>query len=656
MKLGVCYYPEQWDESLWPSDARRMTEMGLSTVRIAEFAWDLIEPRVGEFEWGWLDRAIETLAGAGLEVVLGTPTAAPPQWLVEAHPDMLAVGADGRVKGFGSRRHYCFSSDAFFAASERVVTAMSKRYGNHPAVIAWQTDNEYGCHDTVISYSANALTRFREWLARRYDSIDQLNTAWGNVFWSMRYARFDDVGLPVATPAPPNPSHLLAFRRFASDEVLRYNRMQVEILRRHAPGRPVLHNFMAFFGEFEHHAMGQDLDIASWDSYPLGHLEGTPVASQAERLAHRRTGHPDFGAFHHDLYRGLTGGRWWVMEQQAGPVNWAPWNALPLPGMVRAWTWEAFAHGAELVSYFRWRQVPYAQEQMHSGLNTPDNLLDIGGHEASAVAQELKAVPAQTMQRSAVALVVDYASKWAIDVLPNSADFDVHALRLAWYGALRRLGIDVDVVPASADLSGYALVVVPTLALLDHAFVDRLQRSGAHAVFGPRSGSRTGEVHIVEGLPPGALRSLLPGLRVVAVEGLRPGVSLALQADDAALPGIEAGSVTRWRDVLDVAAASSVEARYADGHAAIVRHGRTRYASGWMDEAALDALMHRAALEASLPAGPLPAGLRLRRCGKLQFAIHYGADAVHVPAPPHARFVLGGPQLQPAGVAAWWVE
>jgi len=411
MKLGVCYYPEQWDESLWPSDARRMAEMGLSTVRIAEFAWDLIEPRAGHFEWGWLDRAIATLAGAGLQVVLGTPTGAPPHWLVEAHPDMLAVDASGRSKAFGSRRHYCFSSDAFFAASERVVTAMAQRYGAHPAVVAWQTDNEYGCHDTVVSHSANALRRFRAWLAQRYGDIDRLNAAWGNVFWSMRYARFDDVGLPVATPAPPNPSHLLAFRRFASDEVLRYNRMQVEILRRHAPGRPVLHNFMAFFGEFEHHEMGRDLDIASWDSYPLGHLEGTPVASQEERLAHRRTGHPDTAAFHHDLYRGVAGGRWWVMEQQAGPVNWAPWNALPLPGMVRAWTWEAFAHGAELVSYFRWRQVPYAQEQMHSGLNTPDNVLDVGGREVATVAQELQAVPVEPMQRAAVALVVDYASK-----------------------------------------------------------------------------------------------------------------------------------------------------------------------------------------------------------------------------------------------------
>jgi beta-galactosidase len=656
MKLGVCYYPEQWDESLWASDARRMAEMGLSTVRIAEFAWGLIEPRQGHFDWGWLDRAIDTLAAAGLQVVLGTPTAAPPHWLVDAHPEILAVDAAGRTKGFGSRRHYCFSSDVFFAASERVVTAMAERYGAHPAVIAWQTDNEYGCHDTVVSYSPNALARFRQWLAANYADIGELNAAWGNVFWSMDCKRFEDVGLPVAMPAPPNPSHLLAFRRFASDEVLRYNRMQVEILRRLAPGRDVLHNFMGFFSEFEHHTMGRDLDIATWDNYPLGHLEGTRIASEAERAAHRRTGHPDIAAFHHDLYRGVAGGRWWVMEQQAGPVNWAPWNALPAPGMVRAWTWEAFAHGAEVVSYFRWRQLPYAQEQLHSGLNTPDNMLDTGGHEATAVARELQDVPVEATTRAAVALVVDYTGKWAIDALPNSPDFDVQALQLAWYGALRRLGLDVDIVPASGDFTGYTLVVAPTLAVVDAGLAGRLQRCGAHLVFGPRSGSRTSEMHIADGLPPGALRSLLPGLRVVAVEGLRPGVSFPLEAVGAGLPGAASAQVTRWRDVLDVPATLEVEARYADGHAAIVRHGNTRYVSGWLDASGLDALMRQAAADAGVPAEPLPDGLRLRRRGKLQFAIHYGDAPVRVPAPVNARFVVGGPVLETAGVAAWWVD
>lgn len=659
MKLGVCYYPEQWDESLWASDARRMAALGLSVVRIAEFAWGRIEPQPGRFDWAWLDRAIGTLAGAGLRVVLGTPTAAPPQWLVAQHPDVLAVDAQGRPKAFGSRRHYCFSSPAFHEASRRVVAAMAQRYGTHPAVIAWQTDNEYGCHDTAVSYSPAALASFRQWLQARYGDIDALNQAWGNVFWSMDYACFNDVGLPVATPAPPNPAHLLAFRRFTSDEVLRYNRMQVEILREHAPGRDVLHNFMGFFGEFDHHAMGHDLDLATWDNYPLGFLDSLRFIPESERLTFRRTGHPDVSAFHHDLYRGLCKGRWWVMEQQAGPVNWAPWNAVPLPGMVRAWTWEAFAHGAELVSYFRWRQVPYAQEQMHSGLNTPDNRLDLGGEEARQVAQELRDLPVQASLPAPpscrVALLLDYAGKWVVDALPHSADFDVQAMQLAWYGALRRLGLDIDIVPASADFSGHALVVLPCVPVVDDDLAERLRRSGAQVLIGPRSGSKTAELRIPDGLPPGALRTLLPGLRVVHVEGLRPGVALALQPDPAAtsLAALAGAQVTRWRDVLEAPAPLQVEARYDDGAPALLRHQRTRYLSGWLDDAGLDALMAHMAQEAGLAPVALPAGLRLRRRGGLQFAVHYGAEPAQVPAPPGTHFLLGGPVLRTGEVAAW---
>ena len=509
MKLGVCYYPEQWDEALWASDAKRMKAMGLSTVRIAEFAWGLMEPRPGQYDWGWLDRAVAVLADAGLEVVLCTPTGAPPHWLSVAHPDIHAVDADGHVKAFGSRRHYCFSSENFFAASRRIVTAMAERYGRHPAVVAWQTDNEYGCHGTVTSYSEAALRRFRVWLAERYEhDIGKLNKAWGHAFWSMQYASFDAIGFPVHTAATPNPSHQLAFRRFGSDEVVRYNRMHVDILRELAPGRALLHNFMAFSGDFEHHEMGRDLDIASWDNYPLGFLDAMKFLDDADRLRYRRCGHPDVSAFHHDLYRGLTAdGRWWVMEQQPGPVNWAPWNALPLPGMVRAWTWEAFAHGAELVSYFRWRQAPFAQEQMHAGLHTPDNVLAVGGEEAAVVARELASVPVEVTRRASVALIVDYTSNWITDILPNSPDFDIHALQLAWYGALRKLGLDVDILPASADLKGRALVVVPTLSQPSEAFVLALLQSGAQILLGPRCGAKTAEVHIPQGLPPGPLRA-----------------------------------------------------------------------------------------------------------------------------------------------------
>jgi beta-galactosidase len=658
MKLGVCYYPEQWDPSRWPADAAHMAALGLRVVRIGEFAWARMEPQPGRYEWAWLDQAIGTLAAAGLSIVLGTPTAAPPRWLVAQHPDLLPVDAQGRSKGFGSRRHYCFSSEAFFEASRGIVTAMAQRYGRHPAVIAWQTDNEYGCHDTVLSYSPAALRGFRRWLAARYDNIGTLNRRWGNAFWSMDYAAFDEIGLPVALPAQANPIHALDFRRFASDEVLRFNRMQVQVLREHSPGRDVLHNFMGFFGEFDHHEMARDLDVAAWDSYPLGFTDSVPFLEAAERLQWARSGHPDIAAFHHDLYRGLCGGRWWVMEQQAGPVNWAAWNPAPLPGMVRAWTWEAWAHGAELVSYFRWRQLPYAQEQMHSGLHRSDDQPDQGGLEVRQVAGELAGLQPWLDEQPAtapVALVLDYPSKWMLDLQRHGADFDYHAHVFAWYGALRRLGLDVDIVPAGADLGQRALVLVPTLAVADTDFAARLLASGAQVVLGPRSGAKTEDFAIPHNLPPGALGPAL-GLRVARVESLRPGLAEPVwrcNAAGARSGDRPAGQATRWRDVVEADAGTQVEASFADGHPAVLRRGRLRYLAGAFDAALLAAVLAQAARDAGLAMQPVDGGLRLRRRGTLQFAINYGPSPAVAPAPAGARFVLGSRDLPPAGVAAW---
>ena len=181
MKLGCCYYPEHWPEDFWAEDARRMRAMGLSLVRIGEFAWSRIEPEPGHYDWSWMDRAIDTLHAAGLKVILGTPTATPSKWLVDTMPDMVAIDEQGRPRGFGSRRHYCFSHEGYRAESRRITAALAERYGQHPALAMWQTDNEYGCHDTIISYSKIAREGFRTWLVAKYPSIQALNQAWGRV-------------------------------------------------------------------------------------------------------------------------------------------------------------------------------------------------------------------------------------------------------------------------------------------------------------------------------------------------------------------------------------------------------------------------------------------------------------------------------------------
>jgi beta-galactosidase len=650
MQLGVCYYPEQWPAEWWADDARRMRATGIAWVRIGEFAWSVIEPSPGQFDWDWLDRAIQTLHAEGLKVVLGTPTATPPKWLVDAHPEILAVDERGCTRGFGSRRHYCFASPVYRDLSARIVRLMAERYGHHPAVAAWQTDNEYGCHDTVLSYSPAARAGFRQWLSERYGSVDAMNRAWGTVFWSQSYRSFDEVDAPVGTVTEANPAHRLDYRRYCSDQVVAYNRFQVEILRAHSPGRPVIHNYMGFFTEFDHHAVSKDLDVASWDSYPLGFTQDRARLSEADKKRWLRTGHPDIPAFHHDLYRGMCHGRWWVMEQQPGPVNWAPWNPAPADGMVRLWTWQAFAHGAEVVSYFRWRQAPFAQEQMHAGLNRPDRVVDQGGIEAAKVGEELRALSATLPLAGLkvvpkVALLFDYDSQWIGQIQPQGADYSVLHECFRAYSALRGLGLDVDVLPSRAALDGYELIVLPALLHVGEELAAALRDSPAQVVVGARGGSKTEHLTIPHTLPPGRLGSLL-GLTVTRVESLPPGIV------EPATFGTQVLAMQHWRERLDLAGAMP-EARYADGSPALVRRGRARYLAGSMDSAGWTAVLARAAADAGLPVQPLPEGLRISRLGSLAIACNLDDAACDwQPASP-ARALLGGARLEPRGVAIW---
>jgi beta-galactosidase len=642
MRLGVCWYPEQWPQAWWADDARQMAALGIRQVRIAEFAWSRIEPEPGRFDWDWLDRAVQTLADAGLAVVMGTPTATPPKWLVDRDPEMLAVGADGRRRAFGSRRHYDLSSDRYRAEACRITRALAERYGRHPALIAWQTDNEYGCHDTVLSYSPQAVRCFRLWLRARYGTVEALNAAWGNAFWSQEVRSFDEIDAPIATVTEAHPAQRLDYRRFASDEVARFNRAQCQILRAHSPGRPITHNFMLFFTEFDHRAVAADLDFASWDSYPLGALESFWFSAD-EKQRWLRSGHPDFAAFHHDLYRGMSrNAPFWVMEQQPGPVNWGAWNPAPAAGMVRLWTWEALAHGAEVVSYFRWRQAPFAQEQMHAGLQTPDRRLDVGAHEVRAVARELARVPDRPSRPARVALLFDYESVWAVQVQPQGAD--ENALRIAFdaYSALRSLGLDVDIVGAADDLQGYALIVLPAQAIVTAPLVDALAATAAQIVLYPRSGAKEAALRIPDGLPPGLLRRLID-LRVTRVESLRPGVRLGLQWL------ATRHQATRWRESVEAGPGVAVEARFDDGTPALMRQGRTRYLAARVEPALERTLLEQAAHDAGLAPVRLPDGLRLRRRGDLLFALNY-SDRAHTIEVPHARWLIGGERIPAHGL------
>lgn len=646
MKLGVCYYPEHWSEADWAEDARMMRELGLSLVRIGEFAWSRIEPEPGRFDWAWLDRAIETLHAEGLGVILGTPTATPPKWLVELHPDILPHDEHGRPRRFGSRRHYCFSSRTYRRESGRITQALARRYGEHPAIAMWQTDNEFGHHGSDESFSPDAHAAFRLWLERRYGTADALNAAWGTVFWSQEYRNFSEVDLPGATVTEANPSHILDFRRFNSDQMVDFHAEQEAIIRRHSPDRPVTHNFIGDFIRLNHHDIGKHLDIATWDSYPIGLLsEGHFTPEEKSRWL--RQGHPDFAAFNHDVYRG-TAPAWAIMEQQPGPVNWARHNAAPAPGMVRLWTWEAFAHGARFVSYFRWRQLPFAQEQTHAGLlrwdRAPQPVMD----EVRAVASEIDALGDIDHRRADVALVLDYPSLWHHEIQPQGARGAAIDICRLLYTCLRKLGLDVDIVPAAADFAGYKLVVLPSPSILPEGIDKRLKASGAVVLATALTGCRTQEGHLPPRPDLGPLPELLP-MSMIRFESLAPQITLNVRTNSLMY------TAGRWLETLETDAA--VRARFDTGAPAWISNGSAHYLATWPDETLLNDVLEALCTEAGLNVRRTGPDIRLRCACGLQFAFNYGPNIVDLTllgAPSDAAiYKLGGPRLSLGGVAAW---
>jgi beta-galactosidase len=619
--IGVCYYPEHWPEARWAADAAAMAEFGITYVRIGEFAWSRFEPEPVVYDWGWLERAIDTLAAAGLKVVLGTPTAGPPKWLVDLYPDILPVTAGGKVLGHGARRHATVSSENWLRESRRIVTAMAERFGNHPGVVGWQLDNEIGSDATACSYGPADLAAYRRWLRGRYQHIGALNEAWGNVFWSMELRSFDEVGLPVGAPSETNPAARLEYWRFSSESLASYIAMQAEIVRKHAPGRFITSNFMSFFHEFDHFDMAKSLDFACWDSYPLGKVQHGPLPA-GERARWYDTSHPDFSSFHHDLYRGLRNDRFWIMEHQPGPVNWATYNPIPAPGMIRLWSWEAMAHGAEVLAYFRWRQFPQAQEQMHAGLHRPDNVLSPGGEEVKRFGEELARLgPLPRPDKAPVALVFDYEASWVSRIQPQGADFDYKLLVHLWYEAARSLGVDVDVVAPGASLDRYAAVLVPSLPIVSDAALGAFRETPAQLLFGPRSGSKTRHFATPDTLAPGPLQELI-AMTVIEVASLPPEIALP----------VAGGSFGHWYEHVEAASSCVADLAFADGRPAVLRQGRTAYVAGWAEPELLKSVVRSMLERAGVAMLDLPDHVRVRKAGHLTFAFNYGPEPWPIPA------------------------
>ncbi|MDH4187840.1 MAG: beta-galactosidase, partial [Nitrospira sp.] len=553
--FGVNYYPEHWPEERWTEDAKLMAEAGFNVVRLAEFAWSKMEPRAGHYDFDWLDRAISILASHDIQVVLGTPTASPPPWLMTKYPDIFRVREDGRRVTFGNRREYCPNNPAYHDYTRRIVTQMAEHYADHPAVIGWQIDNEFGdrCYCPVCTQS------FQTWLRDRHGSLDTLNQKWGTVFWSHTYTDWGEIPLPLTTGSSPNPGLALDFCRFSSDSYVAYQQMQIDILREKCPQHFITHNFMGFkYDRIDYFDLARPLDFAALNHYPR-----TQWDMQAEVDA-------SLAALAADTIRGLKSHNFWMTEQQAGSGGWEIVSVAPRPGELRLWAYQSIAHGADAIIFFRWRTARFGTEQYWHGLLDHDGSTSRRYEEIKRMGAEIKKAGERihsSIVRPAVAMMLSYDSRFAFQIQANNPQFNYPEHFHQFYRALYDRHIAIDIVAPTAGLSDYKLVVVPALHVVSEAVAENLKRfveAGGVLVVTQRGGVKDEANTVVNQRLPGLLAELC-GVEVEEYDSLSADMQNELEF---ALPKLASNSpvpVSTWCDVLKLDGADVV-ARYTQDY------------------------------------------------------------------------------------------
>jgi beta-galactosidase len=639
MKLGVCYYPEHWSDKNWETDAKEMYKAGISIVRIAEFAWAKIEPEEGKYKWDWLDQAVETLATAGHHIVLCTPTAAPPAWIISAHPDILPVDEEGRRRRFGSRRHYCPNNKTFHEYSKRIARAMAERYGNHPAVIGWQIDNEFGCY-FARCYCDTCTTEFQRWLETKYEALKTLNERWGTDFWSQTYDRWSQIEPHNLTVAEPNPSHVLDFYRFSSDAWMVYQQLQIDTLREIiSPQQFITHNIISGNTTIDYHDLSRNLDFISWDSYPTGYAEtesqGVYSTDDVIPAYAHDVGDPLITGFFHSLTRGLKQAPYWIMEQQTGAINWSIYNTGVRPGALRLWTWQAAASGAEATVYFRWKASRFGLEQHHAGLRNHDGSADFGYDDLLTIKserQELDGFVAQPLKTD-IGVLLDYSTLWALEMQPHRKDFAYLKHLFVFYRACKSLGLEADIISPQADLSRYKILLAPNVFLANENLAKRLSdfaAQGGTLMLGVRSGFKDKHNVVTEEPLPGVFRDLV-GARVAKWHALPPKISYPIQCEIADFEP----DITFWAEALEPAVGTKSLAKYIsapfEGSAAITQksygEGQVIYCGIYPRlEQAVALLRHLAELE-DIPVFDIPAGLTVFRRGEKLLVMNFTEES-----------------------------
>lgn len=485
---GVCYYPELWPEADLERDLGEMARLGINLVRMGEFSWAQLEPEEGRVSLDYFRRVLDRLHAAGLAVVWCTPTATPPRWLTYGHPDRCFRDGEGRVMSHGARQHVSYEHPDVRSACLRIVEHLGRELGSHPALVAWQIDNEFKCH-VAEDFNPHAVRAWRDWLAKRYGTITALNAAWGTAVWSQTYPSFEHVPAPWPTPFLHNASLSTAWRQFSRERIADFLAEQAAVLRRFSD-RPITHNLgLGFATDLER--MSAPLDFVSIDDYPSS--DDWPRWVFDQDLS--RAAKP--GQAHAVMETSVAHNGWFGSHEKAHPS-----------GFLAAEVVTAFALGARTLCYWLWRQQRSGCELSHSAVMSAWFQPSVG--HAELVAASTAQFALEPLLRATVPAPAEVAVTWSdrgrvmLEVEPLGAKGDEHrvdylATVQAWHRRLCRAGVQREVRFEGAALTGLKLLFTPAMPAVDDAFLDRVEawvRAGGTWVVGPLTGTRTVEHNV----------------------------------------------------------------------------------------------------------------------------------------------------------------
>jgi len=671
--FGGDYNPEQWAPDLWREDVRLMREAGVNVVTLGVFAWSWLEPEPGRFEFDGMDEVMALLHEGGICVDLATPTAVPPAWLVQRHPEMLPVMEDGEVFGFGNRLHFDPSSPVYREHAAAIVRALAERYAQHPAVSMWHIGNEFG----PVSYTSESSVAFRRWLEERYGDLDALNDAWYTRFWGQTYTDWEQVEVPAVPRSSSNPARRLDYRRFPSDAMLECFVAERDIVRSYRSDVPIVTNFMRFYKHADYWRWAREENAAALDIYPDPGRPDSRVAA----------------ALNFDLMRSLKRGPWLLMEQAASAVSQWRVNNVKRPGLMRLGSYQAVAHGADSVQFFQWRASRGGHERFHSAMLPHSGTASRTWQEVRGLGRELGRISevAGTRSDAEVAVLFDWDAWWGLvdsHGLPRN-DFDYPELVTEHYRPFLEHRIPVDVVSYDSDLSRYRLVVIPNAYLVSDRFITELERfaaAGGTVVTSFFSGIVDENNQVRQPAYPGGFRRLI-GCYIDEFQPARGGERFDLRFAPGAEPGGErrggadAGGATAgaswWQDSIRLESATALAAYSSGlqaGRPAITENralgGRVVHLGTRLDPDALDRLLVGVAADAGaasvLPAAPpwVEATVRVSESHRYLFLLnHSETEAADLTLPwpgedllaeePTGRSEAAGGRvmLQPCGVA-----